>query len=171
MGLENDYSNFDRIMEVIKYIANDQLELSYDKIKLQRDDWRKRIKELKIDDKEKPIVDIKAINFYVFNETGKEIITHRIVYRRQGEGTYTPIDIEELPYVENFNFVEGYIMTNKVKKTYLDALDAVNKVKNCPLTRAFENHKTGSGVSVYQYMVAMAEDIEREIKKRMEHHE
>ena len=55
-----------RYEELVQFIANDYHELSYDKAKWQRDDWKKRCKKLIDDDwmdaalgenKENPVID------------------------------------------------------------------------------------------------------------------
>ena len=54
-----------------------------------------------------------------------------------------------------------------LRNAYQDCLDAVAKVKADPLTEAGVNHKSQYGnISAKDWMVAFAEDVEREIKAR-----
>jgi len=56
---------------------------------------------------EKPIVDIKVIDYFdghIIDSDGKEIpkaISFDIVFRRQGEDTWTKIDVTEIRPIEN----------------------------------------------------------------------
>lgn len=42
----NEIERLQRYEKLVQFIANDYHELSYDKAKWQRDDWKKRCKEL-----------------------------------------------------------------------------------------------------------------------------
>ena len=54
-----------------------------------------------------------------------------------------------------------------LQHAYDDCLDAVNKIKTDPFTELGANHKSRLGdISAKDWMVAFAEDVEREIKAR-----
>lgn len=57
----------------------------------------------------------------------------------------------------------------KLNAAYDDCIDAVNKIKDDPLTEMGSHHKLESSFRTAKtWMVAIAEDIEREIKARKE---
>lgn len=62
---------------------------------------------------------------------------------------------------------ENERLREALRNAYQDCLDAVAKVKADPLTEAGFNHKSQYGnISAKDWMVAFAEDVEREIKGR-----
>lgn len=57
----------------------------------------------------------------------------------------------------------------KLNAAYDDCIDAVNKIKDDPITEMGSHHKMeGSFRTAKSWMVAIAEDIEREIVARKE---
>jgi len=53
-----------------------------------------------------------------------------------------------------------------MKNIYQDCIDAVDKIINCPLTKAGENQKIEySSMTAYDFMIATAKDIKKEIEK------